>query len=417
MRSFLPRPITSGCSNLIYAVRLRNITQAMFRNTAAHSMTGIAQAPGPDLRPFPACREEAPPCIHAISNIPGTVEATRKSADNRRLISETHDEKYQGWGPFREAPPARSREPGVFPPVAENTSNSMQNLAMSNPMLFVPLRSQDGVEDVSQVSPIVGNRVELQLLTTLTCNLKCALPIFGVGDMVGSQGKVSYTPDVLDAFIKKHLSEHEIYVTFYGGEPTLNLDFIEEIMGRYPTFRFQLQTNGTLLDGLPDRVLSNLSNILISIDGGEAITDGFRGQGVYRQVVKNSQTVRDRMKGTFTARVTWSSEETSFDELDELASTFDYVYFQFVAGEGTYTPDAMEKKKKVITQLVDKFFSSSDKLYPIIPIMGVVRNKVLPTRATELYHGKTQCRVSTHILNVMPDGKIFRSEEHTSELQ
>jgi radical SAM protein with 4Fe4S-binding SPASM domain len=39
--------------------------------------------------------------------------------------------------------------------------------------------------------------------------------------------------------------------------------------------------------------------------------------------------------------------------------------------------------------------------------MGIVRNKVLPTRATELYHGKTQCRVSTHILNVMPDGKIY----------
>ncbi len=278
---------------------------------------------------------------------------------------------------------------------------------MDTPVTFFPQGSQQPTEADSGVSPIVGDRVELQLLTTLTCNLKCSYCSLGVGDMVGSQGKVSYTTEALDAFIKKHLSRHETYVTFYGGEPTLNLDFIEEIMGRYPTFRFQLQTNGTLLDGLPDHVLSNLSNILISIDGGEAITDGFRGQGVYRQVVKNSQKVRDRMKGTFTARVTWSSEETSFEELDELASTFDYLYFQFVAGEGTYTPEAMEKKKKVITQLVDKFFSSTDRLYPIIPIMGVVRNKVLPTRATELYHGKTQCRVSTHILNVMPDGKIF----------
>jgi len=277
---------------------------------------------------------------------------------------------------------------------------------MSIPMTFFPPRSQEAVEVVSETSPIVGSRVELQLLTTLTCNLKCSYCSLGVGDMVGSQGKVSYTPDVLDAFIKRHLSEHEIYVTFYGGEPTLNLSFIEEVMARYPTFRFQLQTNGTLLDNLPDNVLANLSNILLSIDGGEAITDGFRGRGVYRQVVKNTQTVRDRMTGTFTARVTWSSEETSFEELDELADTFDYVYFQFVAGEGTYTPAAVEKKKAVITQLVDKFFSS-DKLYPMIPIMGIVRNKVLPTRATELYHGKTQCRVSTHILNVMPDGKIF----------
>lgn len=277
---------------------------------------------------------------------------------------------------------------------------------MSTPVTFFPNHSQKIAEPAAETSPIVGNRVELQLLTTLTCNLKCTYCSLGVGDMVGSQGKVSYTIDALDAFIRKHLSKHEVYVTFYGGEPTLNLDFIKEVMERYPTFRFQLQTNGTLLDGLPDHVLSNLSNILISIDGGEAITDGFRGRGVYRQVVKNTQAVRDRMPGAFTARVTWSSEETSFEELDELADTFDYVYFQFVAGEGTYTPAAMEKKKAVIKQLVDKFFAS-DKLYPIIPIMGIVRNKVLPTRATELYHGKTQCRVSTHILNVMPDGKIF----------
>lgn len=252
----------------------------------------------------------------------------------------------------------------------------------------------------------MGNRVELQLLTTLTCNLKCTYCSLGVGEVVGSQGKVSYSIDDLDAFIKKHLSELEVYITFYGGEPTLNLDFIKEIMQRYPTFRFQLQTNGTLLDNLPDNVLANLSNILISIDGGEKITDGFRGRGVYQQVVKNAQAVRDRLAGTFTARVTWSSEETTFEELDGLAETFDYLYFQFVAGEGTYTPAAMEKKKAVITKLVDKFFSC-DHLYPIIPIMGIVRNKVLPSRATELYHGKTQCRVSTHILNVMPDGKIY----------
>ena len=277
---------------------------------------------------------------------------------------------------------------------------------MSPPIAFFPSRSPKIAETDPNVSPIVGSRVELQLLTTLTCNLKCTYCSLGVGDVVGSQDKVSYTIDALDAFIGKHLAEHEVYFTFYGGEPTLNLGFIKEIMGRYPTFRFQLQTNGTLLDNLPDSVLANLSNILLSIDGGEAITDGFRGRGVYRQVVKNTRAVRDRMAGTFTARVTWSSEETSFEELDELASTFDYVYFQFVAGEGTYTPAAMEKKKAVITQLVDKFFAG-DKLYPIIPIMGIVRNKVLPTRATELYHGKTQCRVSTHILNVMPDGKIF----------
>jgi radical SAM protein with 4Fe4S-binding SPASM domain len=274
---------------------------------------------------------------------------------------------------------------------------------MSTPITF---SLPTPVEITPKTLPIVGNRVELQLLTTLKCNLKCTYCSLDEGEVVGSQDKVTYSLDELDAFIGKHFAEHEIYVTFYGGEPTMNKPFMREVMARYPAFRYQLQTNGTLLDGLPEELLSRLSNVLLSIDGGETITDGFRGRGVYRQVLKNADKVRDHLGGTLTARVTWSSEDTTFEELDDLANRFDYVYFQFVAGEGTYTPVAMEKKRMVITRLVDRFFSSEG-LYPVIPIMGIVRNKVLPSRAVEQCHGKTQCRVSTHIVNVMPNGKVY----------
>ena len=103
-----------------------------------------------------------------------------------------------------------------------------------------------------EVPAIPGNRVELQLLTTLRCNLKCSYCSLGVGEVLGSQRKVTYSLDALDAFIATHLYGHEIYVTFYGGEPTLNLDLMMAVMQRHPGFRYQLQTNGTLLDSLPD---------------------------------------------------------------------------------------------------------------------------------------------------------------------
>jgi radical SAM protein with 4Fe4S-binding SPASM domain len=259
---------------------------------------------------------------------------------------------------------------------------------------------------LDQAPAILGNRVELQLLTTLRCNLKCSYCSLGVGDVLGSQREVTYSLDALDTFIATHLAGHEIYVTFYGGEPTLNLELMTAVMQRHPVFRYQLQTNGTLLDDLPDWVLARLSNILVSIDGGEQVTDGYRGRGIYRQVLKNIHAIRARVGGTLTARVTWSGADTSFEELDQLTQDFDYVYFQFVAQDGAYAPDAVAKKRAVITQLVEKFFSG-EALYPFIPIMGTVRNKVLPSRAQELYAGLTQCRASTHLLNVMPDGKIF----------
>jgi len=269
------------------------------------------------------------------------------------------------------------------------------------PVVLYPSRPQ-----ASDANPISGSRVELQLLTTLRCNLKCTYCSLGEEEVLGSQGNVSYGINELDAFIQSHLQGLDVYVTFYGGEPTLNLPFMREVMERYPQFRYQLQTNGTLLDNLPDSVLSRLSNVLISIDGGEKVTDGFRGRSIYKQVLKNLAKTRERIGGSVTARVTWSSDEISFDELDELAHTFDYVYFQFVAGEA-YSAQAVEGRKAVLAQLIERFFASTIELYPIIPLMGAVRNKVMPKRAAELYDGKTQCRVSTHILNIMPDGKIF----------
>ena len=58
----------------------------------------------------------------------------------------------------------------------------------------------------TQTPAITGQRVELQLLTTLRCNLKCTYCSIAEGEVLGSQGNVSYDLDTLDAFIQKHLA-------------------------------------------------------------------------------------------------------------------------------------------------------------------------------------------------------------------
>jgi radical SAM protein with 4Fe4S-binding SPASM domain len=253
---------------------------------------------------------------------------------------------------------------------------------------------------------IVGGRVELQLLTTLKCNLRCTYCSLGVGEVLGSQTELKYEIGQLAAFVQRHLAGKEVYVTFYGGEPTLNKRLMSDVMQRFPEFRYQLQTNGTLLDQLPPWVLARLSNVLVSIDGGEEITDAYRGRGIWSSVMRNVRSIREKVGGTLTARVTWGNPATTFEELDGLAETFDYLYWQFVADE-MYQGDSVERRKAVLVQLIEKFFSRIEVLYPLVPLMGIVRNKLLPNRAVERCGGQTQCRVSTHLLNVMPNGQIF----------
>jgi radical SAM protein with 4Fe4S-binding SPASM domain len=184
---------------------------------------------------------------------------------------------------------------------------------------------------------------------------------------------------------------------------------MERVMERVPHWRFQLQTNGTLLDDLPAGVLARLANVLVSIDGGEAITDGYRGKGIYRRVMKNLERVHRLIGGTVTARVTWGNPATTFEELDALVSEgspFHYLYWQFVADE-MYGGDSVARRERVLVQLIERFFERTERLYPLIPLMGTVRNKLFPGRAQELTAGRTQCRVSSHLLNVMPDGQIY----------
>jgi uncharacterized protein len=119
--------------------------------------------------------------------------------------------------------------------------------------------------------------------------------------------------------------------------------------------------------------------------------------------------VREQIGGSVTARVTWGNPATTFEELDALVaddSPFDYLYWQFVADE-MYGAIRSSGRKAVLVQLIERFFARTDRLYPLIPLMGIVRNKLLPNRAQELYAGRTQCRVSSHLINVMPNGQIY----------
>ncbi|MCL4744037.1 MAG: radical SAM protein [Burkholderiaceae bacterium] len=262
------------------------------------------------------------------------------------------------------------------------------------------------LENSSREPATVCRRVELQLLTTLQCNLNCSYCSLGVGKVLRSQKSASYTIDQLETFVRTHLADREIYITLYGGEPALNIKLALGLVERFPLARFNMQTNGTLLHRVPDAVLARLSNVMISVDGGQRVTDGFRGKGVYRKVLDNLEKIRGRTDASFCARMTWWSGETSADEIDELARTFDYVYFQFAQDEGAHTPESVAAKKAVLGDLVARFFAAPE-LYPIVPIMGTVRNKLLPARVEQLSNGLSQCRASTNLINVMPDGRVF----------
>ncbi len=183
------------------------------------------------------------------------------------------------------------------------------------------------------------------VILTTDCNLQCRY-CFGetMDDFDEDFGefeldyalprKANYDFRVLSDFCAK---DAECIVTFYGGEPLLAADLVRKAMDTVKAKHFMIQTNGLLLDKLEAEYVNRFHTILVSIDGEEALTDYYRGQGTFRRVVNNLKLIRDRgFKGELIARMT-VMEKTDFYKqvrwlLENEEFPFTSVHWQLNAG-------------------------------------------------------------------------------------
>lgn len=146
--------------------------------------------------------------------------------------------------------------------------------------------------------------------------------------------KISYNIDSLAAFCEK---DPNCIISFYGGEPTLSLREIKEIMDNVKATHFLIQTNGLHLDKLDLEYTNRFHTILVSIDGDPALTDHYRGAGVYHRVVDNLRTIRrSGFQGEIIARMTVMEETNIFKEVKWLLQNEDFsfssIHWQLDAG-------------------------------------------------------------------------------------
>jgi len=166
------------------------------------------------------------------------------------------------------------------------------------------------------------------IVLTRRCNLNC-IYCHG-GDETGPDTEIEYSLDDLEEFLAK---DDDVQLMFYGGEPLLRIPLMIEIMDRFPSARFMLQTNALLLSNVPAEYIKKFHSILVSIDGPEATTDGYRSNGVYSQVLRNVQWLRDvGFEGDVVARMTVSQQSDIYRDVRHLLDLqnpcFDHVHWQ-----------------------------------------------------------------------------------------
>ncbi|MEM1539649.1 MAG: TIGR04084 family radical SAM/SPASM domain-containing protein [Candidatus Bathyarchaeia archaeon] len=146
--------------------------------------------------------------------------------------------------------------------------------------------------------------------------------------------RLSYDVNLLRRFCDL---DPDCVLIFYGGEPLLCLDDVKRIMDSVNARRFAVQTNGLHLSRLEPTYVNRFSVILVSVDGDEALTDYYRGGGVYRRVMENLRQIkRNGFNGEVIARMTVMEETDIYRQVLWLLGNDDFafssVHWQLNAG-------------------------------------------------------------------------------------
>ena len=112
-------------------------------------------------------------------------------------------------------------------------------------------------------------------------------------------------------------AKRNVYISFYGGEPLLNMPFIESVVTyieklhcQYRNFTFSMTTNALLLERHMDFLVAHDFNLLISLDGDEYGTS-YRvnkvGDPAYPNIIRNIDVLRNKYPEFFERKVNFNA--------------------------------------------------------------------------------------------------------------
>ncbi|MDA3855910.1 MAG: TIGR04084 family radical SAM/SPASM domain-containing protein [Candidatus Woesearchaeota archaeon] len=260
------------------------------------------------------------------------------------------------------------------------------------------------------------------LALTSKCNLRCKY-CYGKSceDYLTHKEEEKYDfslPEDLDFTVetlaKYSKDDSNFALTFYGGEPLLQIDKIKEIMDKIDCKTYMLQTNGMFLNKLDKDYVNKLHTILVSIDGNKEHTDERRGVGVYDTVTKNSNLIKQNgFQGEIIGRMTvdetcdiyggvthlYENDDFSFSSIHwQIDAQFwkgDYETRNFKQWSNTYNQGI----KKLVNWWLDKIKENKSvpKIYPFIGIMQTLLNdEKVPMR----------CGAGHSLLGIQTNGQV-----------
>lgn len=238
------------------------------------------------------------------------------------------------------------------------------------------LYSKDQYEEIAHSSMDDRDYIKAICLNVIHgCNLRCKYCFADEGEYHGHGGvmNIETAQKAIDYVIKRSGPRKNIEIDLFGGEPTLIMDTIKEII-QYArdneekwnkNIRFTMTTNATLLTpDIMDYMDKEMGNIILSLDGRKEVNDNVRikadKSGSYDDIVPNiKEMIKRRTAGkTYYVRGTFTRENTDFykDVMAMVNEGFKELSIEPVVLENGHPLSLREED-------IDVIFDNYDKLY------------------------------------------------------
>ncbi|MDE6293044.1 MAG: radical SAM protein, partial [Clostridiales bacterium] len=159
------------------------------------------------------------------------------------------------------------------------------------------------------------------------CNLACTYCFADGGTYCGERQTMSYetAKAAIDMLVEMSGKRRNLEVDFFGGEPMLDFDVVKKTVyyarslekSHNKNFRFTITTNAyKLSDEDIDFFNEQMYNVVISVDGRKEVHDRVRktvsGKDSFDIVIKNALKFKERRKGQYYVRGTFTRYNTDF---------------------------------------------------------------------------------------------------------
>lgn len=186
----------------------------------------------------------------------------------------------------------------------------------------------EGELTAEMVEDGVANLGQLVFEVTDACNLRCKYCGYGelYGDFDERKKKMldfDLAKKVIDflnetwTHSKQHFTKKNLFLSFYGGEPLMNMPFIQKVINYVEclgvtnrTIQYSMTSNAMLLDRYMDYLAEKKFHLLISLDGNEH-NNGYRvtmdGKNSFEKNVINVDALKERYPEYFEKYVNFNA--------------------------------------------------------------------------------------------------------------